>query len=86
MTQTLKHAVVTRTTVDLWRKVACFPQGRIGVFFGVQTALFFGDGLDPADFDFYPVPKLAQGVFMLDRGYTAQATFLDLDPAWEIIF
>lgn len=78
--------MLTRAAVQNWRQSRNYPHGRIGVFFGVRTSIAFADGVDPLDFDFYPIPGLANGILLLDRGLSAYKTFREIDPDWEIIF
>jgi hypothetical protein len=82
----LDHVLVTRSTVDQWRREARYPAGRIGLFFGVRTGIYFCDPLDPSDFDFYPLSTFPDGVILFERGVSAYRAFLELHPEAEIIF
>lgn len=82
----MDHVLVTRSAVDDWRRKADYPKGRIGVFFGVRTAICFCDGVDPREFDFYPIPQIANGFLLFERGPVARKKFRELGPMWEVIF
>lgn len=82
----LDHVLITRSAVSEWRRQARYPKGRIGIFFGVSTGVHFCDGLNPLDYDFYPVPSLANGFVLFEKGAAAYRAFRSIGPDWEIIF
>lgn len=82
----LDHVLVTHAAIEDWRQEARYPTGRIGVIFGVRTAIHFCDPLDPLDFDFYPLPTFPDGVLLFERGVSAYWAVRELHPNWEIIF
>jgi hypothetical protein len=82
----LDHVLLTRSRVDQWRRENKYPRGRIGVFFGVRTAIHFCDRLDPIDFDFWPLTTFPDGVILLERGVSAFRAYRELHPDSEVIF
>lgn len=82
----LNHALITRRQVARWRREARYPVGRIGVFFGTRTAIFFSGDVDPLDFDFYPLATFPDGILLLERGVSAYRAYRELHPDAEIIF
>lgn len=82
----LDHVLVTRAQIDQWRRGAKYPRGRIGIIFGVKTAIYFCDDLDPLNFDFWPLSTFPDGIVMFERGVLAHRAVRELHPNWEIIF
>jgi hypothetical protein len=82
----LDHVLLTREHVDKWRRENKYPRGRIGIFFGVRTAIHFCDRLDPVDFDFWPLAAFPNGTVQLERGILARCAFIELHPEAEVIF
>lgn len=82
----LDHVLVTRAAVEQWRRERQYPRGRIGVFFGTKTGLHFCAGVNPLDFDFYPMPQMQNGIALFERGLVARRAFVTACPDLEIIF
>jgi hypothetical protein len=82
----LDHVLLTRDRVNQWRRENKYPRGRIGVFFGVRTAIHFCDRLDPIAFDFWPLSTFPDGVILLERGVSAFRAYRELYPDSEVIF
>lgn len=82
----LDCVLITRAQIAQWRRENKYPTGRIGVFFGTKTVVHFCDGVNPLEFDFYPLHTFPNGVLLFERGVLAYRAFIELHPDSEVVF